>query len=147
MSQLLTKMLRAERELPTLREQSGVVAIIVALSMVGLIGFVGLALDLGKLFVAKTELQNSVDACALAAARELTGANSNQLILAEAAGITTGERHRVYFQGEDITISGVTFAVSLVDDYRSASDIDPAEAVEMRYARCEANRADRKSVV
>lgn len=142
MSQLLTKRSSVHKVLPTLRKQSGAVAVIIALSLVGLIGFMGLALDLGKLFVAKTELQNSVDACALAAARELTGANNNQLILAEAAGITTGERHRVYFQGEDISISGVTFSVSLVDDYRSASAIDAAEAVEMRYARCEANRAD-----
>ncbi len=142
MSQLLTKMLGVPKALPALKKQSGAVAVIIALSLAGLIGFVGLALDLGKLFVAKTELQNSVDACALAAARELTGANSKQLILAEAAGIATGERHRVYFQGEAISISSVTFAVSLVDDYRSASDIDPAEAVEMRYARCEANRTD-----
>lgn len=142
MSQLLTKMLGVPKALPALKKQSGAVAVIIALSLAGLIGFVGLALDLGKLFVAKTELQNSVDACALAAARELTGANSNQLILAEAAGIATGERHRVYFQGEAISISSVAFAVSLVDDYRSASDIDPAEAVEMRYARCEANRVD-----
>lgn len=142
MTQLLTKVLQVKREPSILRRQSGAVAVIIALSLAGLIGFVGLALDLGKLFVAKTELQNSVDACALAAARELTGANSKQLILAEAAGIETGQRHRVYFQGEDIVMASVTFAVSLEDDYRSAAGIDPAEAVEMRFARCEANRTD-----
>ena len=135
-------MLPIREKLSVLKKQRGAVAVIVALSMVGLIASVGLALDLGKLFVAKTELQNSVDACALAAARELTGANSKQLILAEAAGIATGQHHRVYFQGEDIVISGVKFAVSLEDEYRSAADIDQAEAVEMRFARCEANRAD-----
>ena len=86
------------------RKESGAVAVIVALSLVALTGFVGLALDLGKLFVAKTELQNSADACALAAARELTGANTNQLVLAEAAGVTTGENHEVLFQKEQITI-------------------------------------------
>lgn len=79
--------------------QRGAVAVIVALSLVGMIGFVGLALDLGKLFVAKSELQNSADACALAAARELTGANANQLKLAEAAGKATGEQHKVLVSG------------------------------------------------
>ena len=124
------------------KKQQGAVAVIVALSMIGLIASVGLALDLGKLFVAKTELQNSVDACALAAARELTGANSNQLILAEAAGIATGQQHHVMFQGEAISISRVGFAVELDGEYRAASAISAAEAVEMRFARCEANRAD-----
>lgn len=135
-------MLPIGEKLPVLKKQQGAVAVIVALSMVGLIGFVGLALDLGKLFVAKTELQNSVDACALAAAYELTGANSKQLILAEAAGIATGQQHHVMFQGEAISISRVSFAVELDGEYRAASEISPAEAVEMRFARCEANRTD-----
>lgn len=135
-------MLPISKELIVPKKQQGAVAVVVALSMVGLIASVGLALDLGKLFVAKTELQNSVDACALAAARELTGANSNQLILAEAAGITTGQQHHVMFQGEAIAISRVGFSVELDGEYRAASAISAAEAVEMRFARCEANRAD-----
>jgi Flp pilus assembly protein TadG len=40
------------------RREQGATAIIVALMMAVLIGFVGLALDLGKLYVAKSELQN-----------------------------------------------------------------------------------------
>jgi hypothetical protein len=42
--------------------------------IVVLVGFIGLALDLGKLYVSKSELQNRADSCALAAARDLTGA-------------------------------------------------------------------------
>ena len=38
-----------------------------------LIGFIGLALDGGHLYLTKTELQNGADACALAASYELTG--------------------------------------------------------------------------
>jgi uncharacterized membrane protein len=53
-----------------IHRQRGVVSIIVALTVAMLIGFVGLALDLGKLYVARSELQNSADACALAAARK-----------------------------------------------------------------------------
>ncbi|TXI41427.1 MAG: pilus assembly protein [Nitrosomonas sp.] len=121
-----------------IRKERGVVAVLVALTMALLIGFVGFALDLGKLYVAKTELQNSADACALAAARELTGANANQLTLAEAAGITTGELHDVLFQGEKIVISGVTFSESLVGDYQSA--FSGPTATNRRFARCEASR-------
>lgn len=120
------------------RKETGAAAIIVALSLVALTGFVGLALDLGKLFVVKTELQNSADACALAAARELTGANTNQLVLAEAAGVTTGESHEVLFQNEQITISSVTFSETLTGGYQTA--FAGPGAINMRYAKCEANR-------
>lgn len=120
--------------------ERGAVAVIVALSLVVLVGFVGLALDLGKLFVAKTELQNSADACALAAARELTGANVNQLVLAEAAGIATGIRHNVLFQGEKVVVSSVTFGETLTDsNYRSA--FTGPGATDLRFARCEVSRA------
>lgn len=122
------------------RKETGSAAIIVALSLVALVGFVGLALDLGKLFVAKTELQNSADACALAAARELTGANTNQLVLAEAAGITTGGKHEVLFQKEQIAISSVTFSETLTGGYQTA--FTGPGAINMRYAKCEASRTD-----
>jgi Flp pilus assembly protein TadG len=53
--------------------QQGAVAIIVALSLVVLIGMLGLVLDLGHLYVTKTELQNAADASALSGAKELNG--------------------------------------------------------------------------
>jgi hypothetical protein len=53
--------------------QHGAVAIIVALSLVVLIGMLGLVLDLGHLYVTKTELQNAADASALSGAKELNG--------------------------------------------------------------------------
>jgi len=119
--------------------ERGAVAVIVALSLVGLIGFVGLALDLGKLFVVKTELQNSADACALAASRELTGANENQLELAEAAGIVTGERHDVLLQSESISVDSVTFSDTLTGSYQSA--FTGPGSTNLRFARCEISRA------
>ena len=53
--------------------QEGAVAIIVVICLVVLIGMVGLVLDLGHLYVAKTELQNAADAAALSGAKELNG--------------------------------------------------------------------------
>lgn len=129
-------------ELKIARKERGVVAIIVALSMVVLIGFVGLALDLGKLFVAKTELQNSVDSCALAAARELTGANTNQLVLAEAAGIAAGTQNNVLFQGESIGFSedsSVTFSEQLNGSYTTKTGV--ANSLNIKFVRCTVERS------
>ena len=50
------------------RNESGAVIVTVALTLFLLLGFMGLALDLGHLFIIRTELQTSMDACALAAA-------------------------------------------------------------------------------
>ena len=93
------------------KRQGGAVAIIAALSLPVLIGFAGLALDLGHLFVQKTELQNATDACALAASRELTcdpaagPCAASFLVNAENAGRTVAARNSVDFQGTPIDIA------------------------------------------
>jgi len=120
--------------------ERGAVAVIIALTLAGLIGFMGLALDLGKLFVAKSELQNSADACALAAARELSGANEHQLMLAEAAGIETGKRHQVLFQDEQIVVKSVTFSDTLTGSYQAA--FSGPTSTSLRFVRCEIERTD-----
>lgn len=125
------------------RKERGVVAVIVALSMAALIGFVGLALDLGKLYIAKSELQNSADSCALAAVRELGGANTNQLVLAEAAGIAAGTRHDVLFHSETIALAvddSVTFSQTLEGVYQPKTAMSSNEALLARYARCTVER-------
>jgi hypothetical protein len=122
-------------------KERGVVAVIVALSIAVLVGFVGLALDLGKLFVTKSELQSSADACALAAAVELTGIDANQLTTAEAAGIATGTRNDVMFQSDPVSIAGsdVTFSEFLDGTYVTK---EGAEALKMKFARCTVARTD-----
>ena len=49
----------------------GSVVVVIAASMVVLLGMASLAVDLGHLYTVKNEMQNSVDAAALAAARAL----------------------------------------------------------------------------
>lgn len=70
--------------------QGGAVAVMVGISIVVLVGFLGLVIDLGHLYVAKTELQNAADACALSAARELSNLDSSALGRATNAGIVAG---------------------------------------------------------
>ncbi len=128
---------------PNPRKEKGAVAILVALSMVVLVGMVGLTLDLGKLYAAKSELQNSADACALAAARELSGSNSNQLTLAETAGIRAGTANNVLFQGAPVALNvndSVQFSLALDGSYSTKSGLSATEALTMKYARCRVER-------
>lgn len=53
------------------RQRRGAVAPAVAVSVLMLLGFVALAVDAGRLYVVRGELQNTADAAALAAARAL----------------------------------------------------------------------------
>ena len=54
-----------------MRDRKGAVAVIAALSLVMLIGFVALAVDVGYVMVTRNELQNVADGAALAGARTL----------------------------------------------------------------------------
>lgn len=51
----------------------GIAVIYIALLLIALLAFVGLAIDIGYMYVAKTQLQNAADAAALAGAAKLTG--------------------------------------------------------------------------
>lgn len=53
--------------------QGGAVAVIVGISIVLLVGFLALVIDLGHLYLAKTGLQNAADAAALSGAKQLNG--------------------------------------------------------------------------
>src|ERR1700677_2688656 len=53
--------------------RQGTIATLIAFTMVILIAFLGLAIDLGMLAIAKTQAQNAADLAALSAARTLNG--------------------------------------------------------------------------
>lgn len=120
--------------------QRGSVAIIVALSIAVLIGMIGLAIDLGRMFVIKTELQNAADACALAAAKELDGIGGAKL-RADAAGILVGTRNDINFQGEDapITEASLTYSDTLSPNSSYNRSISDADA---KFAMCTVSRPD-----
>lgn len=94
------------------KRERGIVSIIVALSLAALMGFAGLVIDLGRLYINKTELQNATDACALAAANELicdtssTGSCPPEFLdNAEKAGIFVASRNKNDFQGGSVVIA------------------------------------------
>ncbi|NMM78731.1 hypothetical protein B2J88_10375 [Rhodococcus sp. SRB_17] len=113
--------------------QKGAVIVTVALSMLFLLGFMGIALDFGRLFIVKTELQTAMDSCALAAAQELNGA-PDALTRATSAGKTAGNLNKVHFQqaSAEIVDAEITFSDSLVGTYsHTFTPVDKA-----KYAKC-----------
>ena len=114
--------------------QDGAVAVMVGFTLALLIGFLGLALDLGRLFIVKTELQNAMDACALAAAGGLSA--PGQLAEAENRGMLVGQRNKVDFQGSNIVMqadSDVTFSTTLNGTYLPKGSASP----DSKFVKCE----------
>lgn len=122
--------------------QRGVVAIIVALSMAVLIGFAGLALDGGQLYVSKTEQQNAADACALAASYELTGTPipTANFTRAENAGIAVATQNRVGFQGTAIAAGDVQVAFGTALSGGSWLSAASSPSGTSKYVRCTISR-------
>lgn len=126
--------------------QGGGIAIIVALSLLVLVGFAGLVLDLGRLYVNKSELQTAADACALAAAAELSCdaaqpgvCTAAHLQRAESSGKLAGERNTRDFQNNAVSIalSDIRFSTLFAPNstYLASGSADPNSKFAMCIAR------------
>jgi hypothetical protein len=113
--------------------QKGAVVITVAMVLLFLLGFIGLALDFGKLFVVKTELQTALDSCALAAAEELDGQPS-ALTRATNAGLTAGNLNKVNFQSTTWSDKGKLVAADIT--FRAADYSATTSAAAAKYVQC-----------
>lgn len=126
--------------------QKGAVLILAGLSLAVLVGFLGIVVDLGRLFVTKTELQSAMDACALAAVAELKPGvdppDTQAIARAVSAGITAGTRNRAGFQASAVALGAddIYFSDRLSDNtttfpfgYLPSGSADPATA---RYVLC-----------
>lgn len=117
--------------------QRGALSLFTAIAIVVLIGFVGLAVDTGRMLAVRSELQSAVDACALSAALELNG-RADAVARAVSAGRFVGNRNRATFQSSPVAIAstGVTFSSTLAGPYLSAAAITGANA---NYVQCRAD--------
>lgn len=123
--------------------QRGAVAIIVALLLAVMVGFLGLAIDGGRLYLAKTELQNTADACALAASYELIGAPSipaDAFPRAEAAGRAIAKQNRVGFQNAGVVDGNIVVAFGSALTSGSLWSSAGAAAPSSKYVRCTLTR-------
>ncbi len=84
----------------------GMILPYVAISMVALLGFIALAIDLGMVMVAKTQTQNAADAAAFAGARTLTGGANPNTSLATANGNAVAAANTVL--GTSVPAANVT---------------------------------------
>lgn len=123
--------------------QRGAVAIIVGLMIVVLVGFIGLAVDGGHLYLTKTELQNTADACSLAASYELKPKGNippAAFASAEAAGRTVGRKNKVDFQGSAVVNGDISVAFGTALSAGSAWVAAGAAAANSNYVRCTVTR-------
>ena len=89
------------------RRRRGVVLIIFALSSVAIFGFVGLAIDFGRLFIARNEAQGFCDAAAMAAASMLDGTSTGVI---NATNAVTGTYLGTTEQWKQYAFQTTTFA-------------------------------------
>lgn len=129
------------------QRQRGAVAITLGLSLVVLIGFVGLVIDLGRFFVIKAELQNAMDACALSAASQLRPGthDTNALTRATAYGrvffkteVNDEVKNRVNFQS--IVPNPDTLQITFATSNAGAFNVTDPNAA--KFVRCEYPLAD-----
>jgi len=134
--------------------QRGATALLLALALPLLIGMAGLVIDLGRLFVFKAELQNAMDACALAASTQLTQVNDARLYdvaRAQALALTdpnaagsaarpVASVNRLHFQRDALSANTleVSFAANLDGPYVTAtgSNTQGLSPTQARFARC-----------
>lgn len=134
--------------------QRGAALILATIAMGVLLAMGGLAVDAGRLFVTKTELQSAMDACALAAAAQINPGSPNPLYLqaAQAHGramidpslsSTSGggarpitSINRAYFQGNNLTPGSVAveFSPNLTGPFSTIAG--GAVPTTTNYVRC-----------
>ncbi|PIF73611.1 putative Flp pilus-assembly TadE/G-like protein [Variovorax sp. 54] len=115
------------------RRQRGAMIITAALLLLFLLGFMGIALDFGHLFIVRTELQTAVDSCALAAARELDK-SSSAITRGMSAGQTAGNANRVNMQSATWGGQGQIVATEIT--FRDASYAPTSVPTAAVYAQC-----------
>ena len=112
--------------------QHGSIVIFFVMMLPILLATMGLALDIGKFYVIKSELQNAADACALAAAYELDG-TASQFTRANTAGLDLAAKNKVFFQNDNLAGTTVQFSTTANGGYSPAGTA-PANA---SFVRCD----------
>jgi Flp pilus assembly protein TadG len=113
--------------------ERGSVLAIAALGMLSLLLAVGLGVDISRLYLAKSELQNAADAAALSGASALNGSSSGITKAADRAEQTMNN-YQFNKTGVVIPRTNVLFAVNLDGPYMSEGDA-AASAKNIRFVR------------
>lgn len=136
-------MLVTPQQLRRCKSQRGSVTIMTSVLMVGLVLVIGLSIDVARIYMVRSGLQNAADAAALAAARELNGAIGG---LNEAVARATDAALQVNRSGinrtganaANVTIASVEFSTSLESNatwYNSPGAVPLGTLPTIKYVR------------
>jgi Flp pilus assembly protein TadG len=106
----------------------GFVLVTMALISAGVFGVVGLAVDIGRMFIAKNELQVYCDSAAVAAAQALDGTGTG---LTRAGNAVAASTNKWNFGSTSVSAPSVTFATSAAGPWAAS----PNPATGYSYAR------------
>jgi len=119
---------RLRRAWRRLADERGAVLVLSVLMLSGLVGMTSLTVDIGHFFVERRQIQNAVDAAALAAAAYLPTDDPARLAAAVDEAISYGAQNGVVIAPGDITISTTWAANDTVE-------VTAARAVAFAFAR------------
>jgi len=86
----------------------GAIIPLVAITLIGLMGMLALAIDIGMVAVAKTQAQNAADVAAMAGVRTFTGQSGYNLSNVSVNAVTAATQNKIfssYVSGDPASIS------------------------------------------
>jgi Flp pilus assembly protein TadG len=103
------------------RRRRGIVLPLVAICLVGLMGFLALAIDIGVMAMARNQAQNAADGAALAGARTLNGLSSQNFNVTAATAMANTVATSNAILGANITSAQVTTCQAGIYEYNSGA--------------------------
>lgn len=126
-------MLQRQNQYPS---QAGSVSVLMVLFLPFLLGVMALSFNAGRLAIVKTQLQTAVDACAVAAGKELDG-SSNQFAFAKVAGLAASLANNANFPAVAVSPT-ITFDTALTGSFTETGNPAPANAANYKFVKCSA---------
>lgn len=109
------------------QRRRGFVLVLTAVSAIALVGVLGLTVDLGRMYITKSEAQSFADSAAIAAARELDGTTAG---ITDANTAVAANLNRWNFGTQAFTGTTTAFATALAGPWVAT----PNPATNYRYA-------------
>ena len=119
------------------KKERGAILYIVAASLFVLVGFLGLAIDLGHMYNNKGQLQNMADAGALSGATALNGTSTGiQLAVDRARDLNSRLNNKTEFNTQNVNLAevNITFSDQLNGTYVDKASAQ-ANAATIRFVR------------
>ncbi|GJM25911.1 MAG: hypothetical protein DHS20C16_23260 [Phycisphaerae bacterium] len=119
-------MLKNANGFRTVQRRRGAVAVQVAVASTAIIGFAALTIDVGVVYNAKTDLQRTADAAALAASSKLASYDEGDPIaLARAEAIRIAEANSVLSEQVSLSTADIEFGRAVMSDLNGGYDFQP----------------------